>query len=35
MLSREKDSLVLISEKAYLEYKNAIFELNTLKNKDF
>ncbi|MBJ8428825.1 prevent-host-death protein [Acinetobacter pittii] len=35
MLSREKESLLLISEKAYLEYKNAIFELNKLKNKDF
>ncbi|QRQ12399.1 prevent-host-death protein [Acinetobacter pittii] len=35
MLSREKDSLVLVSEKAYLEYKNAMFELNKLKNKDF
>jgi antitoxin Phd len=35
LLLREKDSLVLISEKPYLEYKNAMFELNKLKNKDF
>ena len=32
---KEKDAVVLISEKAYLEYKNAMFELNKLKNKDF
>ncbi|OTN52583.1 prevent-host-death protein [Acinetobacter baumannii] len=25
---KEKDAVVLISEKAYLEYKNAMFELN-------
>lgn len=31
----KKDAVVLISEKAYLEYKNAMFELNKLKNKDF
>ena len=32
---KEKDSVVLISEKAYLEYKNAMFELNKLKKKAF
>lgn len=32
---KEKDAVVLISVKAYLEYKNAMFELNKLKNKDF
>lgn len=32
---KEKDAVVLISEKAYLEYKDAIFEVNKLKNKDF
>lgn len=32
---KEKDAVVLISEKAYLEYKNAMFELNKLKKKDF
>lgn len=32
---KEKDSVVLISEKAYLEYKNAMFELNKLKKQRF
>ncbi|VCX77434.1 hypothetical protein BANRA_03471 [Acinetobacter baumannii] len=30
---KEKDAVVLISEKAYLEYKNAMFELNKLKQR--
>ncbi|EGU01469.1 hypothetical protein ABNIH4_10346 [Acinetobacter baumannii ABNIH4] len=32
---KEKDAVVLISEKAYLEYKNAMFELNKLKKQRF
>nr|WP_275677864.1 prevent-host-death protein [Acinetobacter seifertii] len=32
---KEKDSVILISEKAYLEFKNAMFELDKLKNKEF
>ncbi len=32
---KEKDAVILISEKVYLEYKNMIFELNKLKNKNF
>ncbi|ODL98940.1 type II toxin-antitoxin system Phd/YefM family antitoxin [Acinetobacter pittii] len=32
---KEKDAVILISEKVYHEYKNTIFELNKLKNKDF
>lgn len=32
---KEKNSVILISEKAYLEFKNAMFELDKLKNKEF